>query len=80
MTMAATMKYTAEEEIAAYRSAQSDGDREYWTRQIIIRRIRKHRARNQVVLRNEKIWFAKLTGVAIAGGGVGLLAVTKFLS
>ena len=40
------MKHIASEEIEAFRSARDEGDREYWTRQIIIRRLRIHHEDN----------------------------------
>ena len=74
------MKHTAIEEIGAYRSALNEGDREYWTRQIIIRRLRIHHEDNQMMLHAEHIWFAKLTGAAIGVGGISLLAFASWLS
>ena len=74
------MKHSASEEVEGYQSARNDGDREYWLRQIIIRRLRIHRERNQAMLRNEHILLAKMTGAAIAGGGIGVLAMAKWLS
>lgn len=66
------MSTSASQEIEAFRKAQNEGEREYWTRQIIIRRLRLHDARNQELLRREVFWLTKVTAGAVATALAGL--------
>ena len=70
------MRTSASEEIAAFHAAQNEGEREYWTRQIIIRRLRAHAERNGELFRWEQCRFRNgllmVAGLTLAGGAVAV--------
>ena len=67
------MSHSASEEIEAFHAAKDDGEREYWTRRIIIRRIRAHGERNQELLRSAHVKAAITLGYMLTSASAGLL-------
>ena len=71
------MNNSASDEIEAFHSAEDDDEREYWTRQIMKRKIRAHDERNQDLLRREYIRLASVIVLAAGAGGACLFAFVK---
>ncbi len=68
------MRYSANEALAAYQAATDEGEREYWTRQIIICEVRAHRQRNNALLKRAQMQLAAVVAATLIGSSAAMAA------
>lgn len=65
--------------MAGYEAATSEGEREYWTRQVIISEVRAHQERNRVLLRRAQLQFAAILAATLVIGIAAVVAYVRLL-